>query len=597
MRFFSAPRMTTTDAPGGFLIQYGNMRIRSSRPAVAALLAAFVVSAHPTLLAADLRSRIEFSDPPLRWLWGGFGFHNAEASMTAMMTDEFRDERALKSFLEIAPTYSRVFAGFAKWTKDEMDRFADYYDATFRVVGTTLYVVPCRMPMITSDFDYDAYAENVASNLAYVVKTRGCRRIAFYCATNETSVGPVYAWFTEHGHWDEYVKLNYALFRAFRRHDLEIGLMSPDSSGERHIADIERATKDLREVTECYCWHLYDSKAVAGGLENYGRWTNLFSRVVAIAGANRRRISLGEYGIAGTYSPASEQGCGGVMRDGRCYSERFPAEAPLAAITRAEMGLAAMNAGFVNAVLWTMADYPDPFLGYPGGDTPREIAEHEAKDRAAFALDQNYNKWGVFRWCDEKRDYSARDDLYTMGYLVKLFRRGSRVLPWTTADATLRAGAVTNPDGSCSLAVINWGEAKNLELALPVKVDKPLRVYSYDSAHVPRNAFNDLQAASGVVAANSDGVVRLSVPAKSMTFLTTDYVDRVPSPVSGLRLEAGVLRWKPSADAEHRYYRVFRNGEQIASTVATSFSRGLGPTAAVGEFTVRSVDRWGNVGK
>ena len=571
------------------------MRLCSKNGFAVVLMAAFAAIASPSLCAAGQVSRVKFFEPPLRWLWGGFGFHNAEASMSAMMTEEFRDERAVKSFREMAPTYSRVFAGFAKWTKDEMDRFADYYDATFRVVGTTLYVVPCRMPMITSDFDYDAYAENVASNLAYLVRTRGCRRIAFYCATNETSVGPVYAWFTEHGHWDEYVKLNYALFRAFRRHDLEIGLMTPDSSGERHIADIERATKDLREVTECYCWHLYDSKAVAGRLGNYGRWTNLFSRVVAIAGEHRRRISLGEYGIAGTYSPAAEQGCGGVMRDGRCYSERFPAEAPLAAITRAEMGLAAMNAGFVNAVLWTMADYPDPFLGYPGGDTPRELAEHEAKDRAAFALDQNYNKWGVFRWCDEKRDYSARDDLYTMGYLVKLFRRGSRVLPWTTADATLRAGAVTNPDGSCSIAVINWGGAKDLELVLPVKVGKALRVYSYDSANVPRNAFNDLQAASGAVAADDRGIVRIAAPAKSMTFLTTDYVDRTPSPVRGIRFASGVLSWEPCADAEHCYYRVYRRGEQIASTVATKFARGLESAASADEFSVRSVDRWGNV--
>lgn len=571
------------------------MRKHAPARLAVALMTAVVSFTVPSLRAADRISRIEFFEPPLRWLWGGFGYHNAEASMTAMMTDEFRDERAVKSFREMAPTYSRVFAGFSKWSKDEMDRFADYYDATFRVVGTTLYVVPCRMPMITSDFDYDAYAENVASNLAYVVKVRGCRRIAFYCATNETSVGPVYAWFTEHGHWDEYVKLNYALFRAFRRHDLEIGLMTPDSSGENHIADVERATKDLGEVTECYCWHLYDSKAVAGRLENYGRWTNVFSHVVSIAGACRRRISLGEYGINGAYSPAAEQGCGGVMRDGRCYSERFPAEAPLVAIARAEMGLAAMNAGFVHAVLWTMTDYPDPFLGYPGGDTPREIAEHEAKDRAAFALDQNYNKWGVFRWCDEKRDYSARDDLYTMGYLVKLFRRGSRVLPWTAEDATLRAGAVTNPDGSCSVAVINWGEAKDLELALPVRVERAMRVYSYDSARVPRNAFNDLQAASGTVTADEKGLVRLSVPEKSMTFLTTDYVDRVPSAVRGLRLDGGVLSWEPSADADHCYYRVFRKGGQIASTVATKFARGLESAASVDEFAVLSVDRWGNV--
>ena len=558
---------------------------------------AFGVALVALALPSSGVSRLSFFEPPIRWLWGGFGFHNAEASMSAMMSDEFRDERAVKSFLEISPTYSRVFAGFSKWSKEEMDRFADYYDRTFRPVGTTLYVVPCRMPMVTDDFDYDAYAEQVASNLAYVVKVRGCRRIAFYCATNETSVGPVYGWFTEiRGNWPKYVKLNYALFKAFRRHDLEIGLMTPDSSGERHIDDIRLAIKDLREVTECYCWHLYDAKSKAGDLDNYGRWTNVFSRAVSIAGAERRRISLGEFGIAGPYSPAAEQGCGGVMRDGRCYSARFPAEEPVAAIARVEMGLAALNAGFVNAVVWTMIDYPDPFLGYPGGDTPREIAEHEAKDRAAFALDQNYNKWGLIRWCDDKRDYSARADLYAMGPLVKLFKRGSRVLPWRSTDPTLRGGAVTNPDGSSSIAVVNWGGAKELEIDFPIRICKPLRVYAYDSAKVPRNAFNDLQPESGRLSQEEGGRIRLTVPAASVMFLTSDYTDRTPSAVTGLRLEGGRLSWIASPDAEHRYYRVFRNGRQIASTVATSFARGIPAEARLEEFSVRSVDRWGNVG-
>ena len=552
-----------------------------------------------SLLAAAtaFAARIELREPPLRWLWGGFGFHNAEASMAAMMSDEFRDERAVKTFLEIGPTYSRVFAGFSNWSKEEMDRFADYYDLTFGKIGTTLYVVPCRMPMITDDFDFDAYAEKVAANLEYMVKRRGCRRIAFYCATNETSVGPIYAWFTEGGHWAEYVKLNYALFKAFRRHELEIGLMTPDSSGVRHVKDIERAVRDLGEVTECYCWHLYDAKAKAGDLANYAGWTNVFSRVVGMVGGNpRRRISLGEFGIAGPYSPAAEQGCGGVMRDGRCYSERFPAEAPLAAITRAEMGLAAMNAGFVNAVLWTLADYPDPFLGYPGGESAREKAEHEAKDRAAFALDQNYNKWGLFRWCDDRRDYSARADLYTMGYLMKLFRRGARVLPWESDDSTLRVGAVTNPDGSCSIAVINWGEAKQVEIACPHRLAKKLRVYRYEAARVPQNDFNDLQDWTELIHQDEGGAIRVSLPAQSMTFLTSDYTDRVPTPVGDLRLDDGALVWTASPDAEHRYYRVFRNGRQIASTVATRFARGIGADARLDEFAVRSVDCWGNVG-
>ena len=123
---------------------------------------------------------IRFAKPPLRWLWGGFGFQNSESLMTGLMTDEFRDERALKSFLEISPSYSRVFAGFADWTKEAMDRFADWYDASFRKCGTTLYAVPGRMPMIMEDFDCDAYAESTARNLEYVVKERGCSRIAYF---------------------------------------------------------------------------------------------------------------------------------------------------------------------------------------------------------------------------------------------------------------------------------------------------------------------------------------------------------------------------------------------------------------------------------
>ena len=95
---------------------------------------------------AAQQSRIEFTKPSMRWLWEGFGFQNSAASMTPMMSEEFRDQRVLKSFREISPTFSRLFAGYANWTHEAMDRFADYYDATFRRAGTTLYLTPGRMP-------------------------------------------------------------------------------------------------------------------------------------------------------------------------------------------------------------------------------------------------------------------------------------------------------------------------------------------------------------------------------------------------------------------------------------------------------------------
>lgn len=35
--------------------------------------------------AADV-SEIALAKPAMRWLWGGFGFHNSEATMTPMMS-------------------------------------------------------------------------------------------------------------------------------------------------------------------------------------------------------------------------------------------------------------------------------------------------------------------------------------------------------------------------------------------------------------------------------------------------------------------------------------------------------------------------------
>ena len=201
-----------------------------------------------------------------------------------------------------------------------------------------------------------------------------------------------------------------------------------------------------------------------------------------------------------------------------------------------------------------------------------------------------YNKNGLFRWDDENGDYSSYPDLYTMGYLVKLFRKGARVLEPAFADADLRVGAVTNPDGSCSVAVVNWGGKKTVRVSSAHPLEKPLRVYEYDSAKPPMNAFNDLQSAKGTVAA-TNGVFAATLPPRSLTFFTTDYVDRTPPAVTGLSFRDGVLAWTASTDANHVYYRVYHDNRQIASAVATK----LDVKGVEGTYDVRSVDRWGNV--
>ena len=254
------------------------------------------------------------------------------------------------------------------------------------------------------------------------------------------------------------------------------------------------------------------------------------------------------------------------------------------------MALAAFNAGTVSVVKWTMFDYPDPFLR-ENGDTPEEKAIYDLGrfSGAPHTLDIRYNKNGLFRWCDEEHDYSAYPDLYTMGYLAKLFRKGARVLPSETADGDLRVGAVTNPDGSCSIAVVNWGPAKEIRVTSAHRLAKPLRVYEYDSANPPENAFNDLQPEKKDRVVPEGNAFVAKVPARSLTFFTTDYTDRKPSPVTGVKVTDGKLVWDACADEDHVYYRVYKDGKQIASTVATSRK-----VDGDGKYSVTSVDRWGN---
>mgnify|MGYP004460580437 FL=1 len=137
---------------------------------------------------ADIR-RVSVDKPYFRWLFGGFGSQHSEASLTALMTDEFRDQRCVKSLREIGPTFGRGYIGFAEISKEHLDRFADYYDLTFRQAQTTLYVVPCAIGSFPERLDPDEYAEKVAASLDYLIKTRKRTKIRYYCLTNELVAG------------------------------------------------------------------------------------------------------------------------------------------------------------------------------------------------------------------------------------------------------------------------------------------------------------------------------------------------------------------------------------------------------------------------
>ena len=75
-----------------------------------------------------------------------------------------------------------------------------------------------------------------------------------------------------------------------------------------------------------------------------------------------------------------------------------------------------------------------------------------------------------------------------------------------------------------------------------------------------------------------------------MIILTTDYEYCIPSDITGVKAENGFLSWNHSTDKNHVYYRVFKDGKQIASTVANNIMI----TDDSGNYCVFSVDKYGN---
>jgi len=548
-------------------------------------------------LSGAQAAEIKVSKPYFRWLWGGFGFQQSEANLISLMPEDFLNERVLKTFAELSPSFGRVYTGFADQSKEQMDRFADYYDLTFRKAGTTLYAVPCNMPAIRDGDDARAYAEKVAKNLEYLVKVRNCRKIRFYCLTNELVVGDEWDWFSRNDKMDVYKAYNEALYDAFRAHGLDIKLLSTDKAVTTKpldaIGSLEWARTNMNDVVGAYCSHWYVYGRKTSELCLWDEYNAYFDKLVKIALKTQKRFILGEFG----FHPA--WGKPGVMQDDVSYHLRQPETAHESVLAKCELGLAAMANGAFAAVDWSFVDYPDPYV-IEDGDSPEERSAYEA-GKCGYKLDHKYNKCGLFRWGSVDRDYSSYHELYAMGHMVRLFRKGATVLPCVADDPMLRSAAVFNRDRSVSVAIINRGAACDVTVDCRgwqprtdglASLHKPLRRYLYDSANVPFNAFNDLQPMEGVVTPK-DETVSVSLPAKSMTFLTTDYEDVTPAAIRNVRVVDGVLVWDASPSPDHRYYRVYRDGKQIASTVATQYKVG----SAKGGWAVRSVDKWLNLGK
>ena len=517
--------------------------------------------------------------PQMPWLFAGFGFQNAEAQLTPLMSAAFRDERAVKSFRELSPSFSRVYVGRADETKEALDRFADYYDQTFRHCDTTIYAVGGSLPGFPEKLDVKAHAEDVAKSLEYLVKERDCRKIRFYCLTNELMCDDQWGYFWLKKQMPLFREFHEALYDAFRRHGLDIQLAASDGSyGRKQAEELKWTVENMDLLTGIYCTHYYDG-VKPGDPAAYGIFHGQFTNVVQLALGRTKRWMLGEFGIV----PPRVRG---MMVDDRNWNGYDPSQAGLAAVTMAEMAMAAIDAGAYAVMSWSFCDYPDPFVVEDSHD-PVLRAQYES-GKAVYKPDMKYNKWGVFRWSDVRGDFGPNPTYFTLGMMSRYFRKGANVLTAKVADPLVRATVLENRDGTMTAALVNLGVAR--EIALANWGVRRSRVYLYDSAKPYSNAFGDLPPPDRVLDP-ADGVLRFEVPEKGMAFVTTDYVERVPPPVVGVKVADGRLTWTPTDDPHHCYYRIYANGRQIASTVATS--RTVDDMTAA--YEVKSVDRWGNV--
>lgn len=330
---------------------------------------------------------ISIRKPNLQWLFGGLGFHNSEATMLGLMTPEFLEERVLKSHFEISPTFTRVFAAFPDWTQEAMDRFADYYDLTFRKTDTTIYALPARMPFHETHEEMIRFASDVADKFEYLVKKRGIRHIRYTCATNELSVGNTYALLSEN--MERFKEYQTLLWREFRRRGLEIGLVASDGSGFQNFWQIDWCSKHMDEITDTYCAHNYEICGLSyDDRRFYDRVYTEVSRVVQVAKAQQKRFLLGEFGVHDGTHFTSPVMCNDVFAG---YGDpRGEAETALMSV---EQAMALINAGSLGGVFWSFCDFPDPMLR-DWSDTPEGRLRWEAARFSGHGVDIRYNKNG-----------------------------------------------------------------------------------------------------------------------------------------------------------------------------------------------------------
>lgn len=502
-------------------------------------------------------------------LFGGLGFHNNEACLLPIIEQEHFNQVLCKNYREISPGIMRTFAGYSDWTKQAMDDFARCYEKMYRWTDTPMYLTSAKGKIHFSEEEMQRYCDDVAKNLVYLIEEKGVRHIRYYCFSNELTQGK-YGWLNHD--LPLFKRYHEMLYRAFQNHGLDVGLLATDATGYENWKSIDWAIENMDRITEDYCVHIYERNHDIYNLDFYSFFYEKCREYVDKAICNDgKRLILGEIGV--TKSGGQLTYKSGTVVDTCGYFET--GEEAHAALMLTEMAFAAINAGVYACIFWSYTDYPDPYsCAY--AETGYGAKWCQAEKFASATVDFKYNKWGLTKWEDDG-DYSARDHYWCLGYLVKLFKRNSKVLNVDSKDPMLRMCGIMNKDMSVSVGIVNRHKnTVTVRACANGFFKKKARVYEYDSNHVPKNKFCDLQTYAYEI---EDGD-EIELKPESVTFITTDYTERdYKVYATDLKVECGRLSWNEIRGGDHCYYRVYASENmdfepspknQIASTIAES---------------------------
>lgn len=536
-------------------------------------------------------------------LFGGVGFHNNDAMLYTMLDENFFWEKVCKSYREINPGFMRTFAGYANWTKEAMDKFAEYYEQMQKWTDTPMYLCVPSCPLHFNDEEIIDYCERVADKLAYLYFEKDVKHIRYYCLSNEMTRMHFGTLMQD---LPLFKKYHEAFYHAFLKRNLPVGLLATDAPQYENWKTVNWAMKNMDEITDDYCVHIYEREHDIHNLEFYDFFYNKCLEIVQLCITNRKRVILGECGIQklptamtdgnGSAESAQMSYLKGVIVD-TCRYFQNPDEAAYCGLMMTEMSFAAINAGIYALAYWTYIDCPDPYTSRYSSREGFCKTWGEYEPFITPSLKVKYNKWGVFKWEDDG-NHDVRPHYWALAPLMKFFGRNAKVIETECSDPLLRSCAVmARFGGAVTMGVVNRHK-ESVQIRLDTELfKKNIRVYEYDPYNVPYNKFADMQKPSAVL--DKENPVWTLKP-ESVAYFTTDYIEKdAPVYAQNLRLENGVLSWDDVDDPNHCYYRVFAgedssfepdDAHQIASTAACHIEAEEGPV-----YKVLSVDTSGNV--